>query len=283
MCSVRIYCGDSRGDGTGGWRRRVARLDGGRQPALVSISLWRWGGLRMRAGKEDEPVSEVLRGGVVARLRTYFLAGIIVAAPITLTLYIVWRVVDFFDTTVRDWLPTRYNPETYMPFSLPGIGLVLTIVGLIVIGWFAASYLGRRLMRVGDTLLHRMPVVRGLYGTLKQVFETLFGQSSRSFREVVLVEWPRREAWSVAFVTGSPPLAVGEAIGDELVSLFLPCTPNPTTGYFLMVPRRDVVPLALSVEDAMKLIISGGLVAPASPLHGPARHLGRDRELEPSA
>jgi uncharacterized membrane protein len=237
----------------------------------------------MRHGKHGEPGGEARRSGIGVRLRTYFLAGIIVAAPVTLTLYIVWRVIDFFDTTVRDSLPTRYNPETYLPFSLPGIGLLVTIGGLIVIGWFAASYLGRILMRASENLLHRMPVVRGLYGTLKQVFETLFGQSSRSFREVVLVEWPRRDAWSVAFVTGTPPLAVRDALDADLISLFLPCTPNPTTGYFLMVPRRDVVPIALSVEDAMKLIISGGLVAsPRPPAATPVPASTPGRTLEPA-
>lgn len=235
----------------------------------------------MWPGKEADAPEETQRRGVVGRLRTYFLAGVIVAAPITLTLYIVWRVVDFFDTTVRDSLPTRYNPDTYLPFSLPGIGLVLTICGLMLIGWFAASYLGRTMMRISEVVLHRMPVVRGLYGTLKQLFETVFGQSSRSFREVVLVEWPRREAWSVAFVTGSVPSAVRRAIDDDLVSLFLPCTPNPTTGYYLMVPRRDLVALEISVEDAMKLIISGGLVVPPAPA-APAGRPEHDRKLEPT-
>jgi uncharacterized membrane protein len=202
---------------------------------------------------------------VLARLRTYLLAGVIVTAPISITLLIVWRVVDYFDSQVAGLLPERYNPERILPFSLPGIGLILMIGALILIGWFTASYLGRAMVRLGEWVVHRMPVVRSLYGALKQVFETLLSQSSRSFREVVLVEWPRPGIWSVAFVTGSPPGAVRDAVGDELVSLFLPCTPNPTTGYFMMVPRRELRPINLPVEDAMKLIVSGGLVAPAEP------------------
>jgi uncharacterized membrane protein len=217
-------------------------------------------------GSRDGRGSHVgLRPGLGGRLRAYLFAGIIVVAPISITLFITWRVVDYFDTRVESLLPERYNPERFLPFSLPGIGLLLTIAALILIGWFTASYVGHALMRLGERLLRRMPVVRSLYGTLKQIFETVFSQSSRSFREVVLVEWPRKGTWSVAFVTGSAPSAISHAVGDDLVSLFLPCTPNPTTGYFLMVARREVMPLGLSVEDAMKLIISGGLAGPAEP------------------
>jgi uncharacterized membrane protein len=219
--------------------------------------------------------------GLLGRLRTYLLAGIIVTAPISITILIVWRVVDYFDTQVAGLLPDRYNPERILPFTLPGIGLLLMLGALMLIGWFTASYLGRAMVRLGEWVVHRMPVVRSLYGTLKQVFETLLSQSSRSFREVVLVEWPRPGIWSVAFVTGVPPGAVRHAVDDELVSLFLPCTPNPTTGYFMMVPRRDLRPIDLSVEDAMKLIVSGGLVAPTEPGRAvPAPTRGR--ELQPT-
>lgn len=199
---------------------------------------------------------------VLARLRTYLLAGIIVTAPISITLLIVWRVVDYFDSQVAGLLPAQLNPERLLPFTLPGIGLLLMLAVLILIGWLTATYLGRAMVRLGEWVVRRMPVVRTLYGTLKQIFETVLAQSSRSFREVVAVEWPRRGVWSVAFVTGPAPGAVTRAVDDEVVSLFLPCTPNPTTGYFLMVPRRDVLHLDLTVEEAMKLIISGGLVAP---------------------
>lgn len=211
----------------------------------------------------------------MARLRAYLFAGIIVVAPISITLFITWRVVDYFDTRVESLIPDRYNPERFLPFTLPGIGLLLTVATLILIGWFTASYVGHALMRLGERVLRRMPIVRSLYGTLKQIFETVFAQSSRSFREVVLVEWPRKGAWSVAFVTGSAPGVVSRSVGDDLVSLFLPCTPNPTTGYFVMIARREVMPIALSVEEAMKLIISGGLAAPPEPPGlppAPARH-----------
>lgn len=202
------------------------------------------------------------RALLLAKLRNYLLAGVIVTAPISITFYIVWLVVDYFDTRVAGLIPAHYNPERLLPFSLPGIGLLLTLATLVLIGWFTASYLGRALMASGELVLDRMPIVRSLYGMLKQLFQTVLAQSSRSFREVVLVEWPRRGAWSVAFVTGPAPEVARQAVDDDLVSLFLPCTPNPTTGYYLMVARREVIVLDITVEAAMKLIVSGGLVAP---------------------
>lgn len=197
-----------------------------------------------------------------ARLRAYLLAGIIVTAPISITILIVWQIVNYVDNWSAAIIPARYNPGTYLPFSIPGLGFVIMIGLLILIGWFAAGMVGRTIMRVGERILHRMPVIRSIYGTLKQIFETVLANSSRSFREVVLVEWPRRDMWVLAFVTGTAQGEIRDIVGDDAVSLFMPSTPNPTTGFYMAVPRRDVVPLAMSVEDAMKLIISGGIVTP---------------------
>lgn len=204
----------------------------------------------------------------VVGLRGYLLAGIIVTAPISITLWLVWQVVGYMDRTAAAILPARYNPETYLPFSVPGLGLLVILGLLTAIGWFAAGFLGRALMRAGEQLVARTPVVRSVYGTLKQIFEAVLTSSSRSFREVVLVEWPRRGVWSIAFVTGSSQweLAVG---GDDMVSVFLPCTPNPTTGYLMFVARAELVPLAMTVEEGMRMVVSGGIVAmplrPAAP------------------
>lgn len=228
----------------------------------------------MTSRDDDAPGSRSggQRASLLSKLRNYLLAGIIVTAPISITFYIVWQVVDYFDTWVAGLIPDRYNPERYLPFSVPGIGLLLTLVALMVIGWFTASYLGRALMASSELVLDRMPIVRSLYGMLKQLFQTVLAQSSRSFREVVAVEWPRAGIWSVAFVTGPAPQVARRSIDDELVSLFLPCTPNPTTGYYLMVSRRELVSLDISVEAAMKLIVSGGLVVPPDmPASAPPR------------
>lgn len=204
----------------------------------------------------------------VVGLRGYLLAGIIVTAPIGITLWLVWQVVGYMDRTAAAILPARYNPETYLPFSVPGLGLLVILGLLTAIGWFAAGFLGRALMRAGEQLVARTPVVRSVYGTLKQIFETVLTSSSRSFREVVLVEWPRRGVWSIAFVTGSSQWELPEG-GDDMVSIFLPCTPNPTTGYLMFVARAELVPLAMTVEEGMRMVISGGIVAmplrPAAP------------------
>jgi uncharacterized membrane protein len=227
-----------------------------------------------RAAGRDEP-RRPARHRLGARLRAYLLAGIIVTAPISITILIVWQIVGYVDNWSAAIIPARYNPGTYLPFSIPGLGFVIMIGLLILIGWFAAGMVGRTVMRAGERILHRMPVIRSIYGTLKQIFETVLANSSRSFREVVLVEWPRRDMWVLAFVTGSAQGEIQDVVGDDAISLFMPSTPNPTTGFYMVVPRRDVVPLTMSIEDAMKLIISGGIVTPsakARPPAGRARH-----------
>jgi uncharacterized membrane protein len=201
-----------------------------------------------------------------ARLRAYFLAGVIVTAPIGITVLLIWQFITFLDTQVGSLLPDRYNPESYLPFSVPGLGLLITIAFLTLVGFLAAGLAGRTLVRIGERLLSRMPVVRSVYGTLKQIFETVLTQSSRSFREVVLVEYPRRGLGAIGFVTGPTQGEVQVRSGEELVNVFLPTTPNPTSGFLLFVPRRDLVHLDMTIEEAMKLVISGGIVTPPSQL-----------------
>ena len=204
-------------------------------------------------------------GGLLARLRNYLLAGIIVTAPVSITFFIIWQIVDFFDEWASALIPAPYNPERYLPFSLPGLGFLIMLGLLTLIGWFTAGYIGRTLMRMGERVLHRMPVVRSIYGTLKQIFETILAQSSRSFREVVLIEYPRRGLWAIAFVTGPTRGEIQDMSDEELINVFLPTTPNPTSGFLLFVPKRDVVHLSMSIEEGMKLVISGGIVTPPAP------------------
>ncbi len=204
-------------------------------------------------------------GAFLARLRNYLLAGIIVTAPISITFFIIWQVLALFDDWAGALIPERYNPETYLPVSLPGLGFLLMLGLLTLIGWFTAGYVGRTLMRTGERVLQRMPVVRSIYGTLKQIFETVLAQSSRSFREVVLIEYPRRGIWAIAFVTGPTRGEIQEMSDEELVNVFLPTTPNPTSGFLLFVPKRELVHLSMSIEEGMKLVISGGIVTPPRP------------------
>jgi len=196
------------------------------------------------------------------RLRTYFLTGIVVAAPIGITVWLAWQFIAFVDGQVRPLLPAKYNPESYVPFALPGVGLVVSIIALTLIGALAANFLGKALMRFGERIVDRMPVIRALYGALKQIFETVLAQSSESFREVVMVEYPRKDVWALAFVTSQTEGEIQNLTEEEMVNIFLPTTPNPTSGFLLFVPRRDLVPLTMSVEDGIKLVISGGIITP---------------------
>jgi uncharacterized membrane protein len=207
------------------------------------------------------------RISLAARLRAYFLAGVIVTAPIGITVLLVWQFITFLDSHVASLIPERYNPETYLPFSVPGLGLLVTIAFLTLVGFLAAGLAGRTLVRIGERLLSRMPIVRSVYGTLKQIFETVLAQSSRSFREVVLVEYPRRGIGAIAFVTGSSRDETSASPEEELVHVFLPTTPNPTSGFLLFVPRRELVHLDMTVEEGMKLVISGGIVGPRVEFH----------------
>jgi uncharacterized membrane protein len=201
---------------------------------------------------------------LIGRLRAYFLTGVIVTAPITITIFLVWQFLTFLDTHVAGLLPARYNPETYLPFSLPGLGLLLMLAFLTLVGMLTAGLAGRTLVRLGERLLSRMPIVRSVYGTLKQIFETVLAQKSRSFREVVLVEYPRRGVGAIGFVTGPTRGEVQARSQEEMVNVFLPTTPNPTSGFLLFVPRRDLIHLDMTVEEGMKMVISGGIVGPAA-------------------
>ncbi len=196
-------------------------------------------------------------------IRTYFIAGILVTGPIALTLYLAWSFVRTVDSAVSAVLPAEYNPETYLPFYVPGIGLIVLVVGLTLIGALTAGYLGRVLVRASERLLARMPVVRGLYSATKQIFETVLSKQSTMFREVVLVEWPRRDMWTVAFVTVPPEGELKDLNPPDSIGVYVPTTPNPTSGYLIYVPRKDVRPLGMTVEEGIKLVVSGGIVAPA--------------------
>ncbi|CCQ73771.1 DUF502 domain-containing protein [Magnetospira sp. QH-2] len=196
------------------------------------------------------------------RLRAYLLAGILVTAPISITVYLAYLFINFVDERVGTLIPDKYNPETYLPFGLPGLGLIVIVVVLIFIGAFTAGVVGRLFLKFSENLLARMPVVRTIYGATKQILETVLAQSSQAFREAVLVEYPRRGIWAVAFITGRTEGEVQNLTEEECVNIFLPTTPNPTSGFLLFVPKTDLIPLNMSVEEAIKMVISGGIVTP---------------------
>jgi uncharacterized membrane protein len=203
-----------------------------------------------------------------ARLRNYFLTGLIIAGPLALTASILWWAVNLIDGWVKPLVPTDYWPDTYLPFRLPGFGLIFAFIGLTLLGFLTANLVGRTLIEFGETILERMPVVRGLYKGIKQVFETVFSQSGTTFRKVGLVQFPAPGMWSIVFIAAPAPAQVAEPFptsqtdDDEMIGVFLPCTPNPTTGFFFYLPRRDVREIAMSVDDAAKLVMSAGLISP---------------------
>jgi uncharacterized membrane protein len=201
--------------------------------------------------------------GLVSRIRTYFLTGLIVAGPVAVTLWLIWWFVTWVDNLVRPFIPVVYRPETYLPVNIPGLGLIIVFIALTLLGFLTANLIGRKLVDFGESLLSRMPIVRPIYRTAKQIFETLFSKTDSSFRRVGLVEFPSPGMWSLVFMTQSPSAEISDRLpATEHVSAFMPCTPNPTTGFFFYVPRRDVIDLDISVEQAMTLIMSAGMVQP---------------------
>jgi len=214
--------------------------------------------------KLTEPEEPPHHSGSGTRLRNYFLTGLIIVGPISITVYIVWGFINFVDAWIKPLIPAAYNPETYLPFALPGAGLLFAIIGIVVIGALTANLFGRSLVGFGESIVDRMPVVRNVYNALKQIFETVLSQSSSSFKNVGLIEYPRKGLYCIVFIATD---SSGEILdkwpaSTEPISVFLPTTPNPTSGFLLFVPRRDIIILDMSVEEGAKLVISAGLVTP---------------------
>src|ERR1700693_1037434 len=204
--------------------------------------------------------------GIVARFRNYFLTGLVVAGPIAITFYLTWWFVTWVDGLVRAFGPLAYRPETYLPFVLPGSGLIVAVVALTLLGFLTANLIGRTLVDLGERLLGRMPVVRAIYRGLKQVFETLFSGQGSSFRRVGLVEFPAPGMWSIVLISQAPSVEIANNLPgqEEHISVFLPCAPNPTTGFFFYVPKSKIIEIDMSAEDAATLIMSAGVVQPGS-------------------
>ncbi|MGA2895166.1 MAG: DUF502 domain-containing protein [Xanthobacteraceae bacterium] len=230
---------------------------------------------------------------MMGRIRNYFLTGLVVAGPGAVTLWLIWWFVTTVDALVRPLFPIAYRPETYLPVNIPGLGLIIVFLALTLLGFLTANLLGRKLVDFGESLLNLMPIVRPIYRTTKQIFQTLFSKSESSFRGVGLVEFPSPGMWSLVFLTQPPVGQISARLPPaEHVSAFMPCTPNPTTGFFFYVPQRDIIELDISVEQAMTVIMSAGIVQPGgdAPSQGrlaalaeTARAAQAARKTEPSA
>jgi len=200
----------------------------------------------------------------LAGLRNNFFTGLVVVAPIGMTLWLVWAVTGKIDGMVLPFIPETFNPKSYIGIDLRGIGVIIFLIFTVIIGWMTKGIMGKSLLNLGEDLVDRMPVVRSVYNGLKQLAETVFAQSETSFDKVCLVEYPRKGIWAVAFISTTTKGEVNQKIpvNEQMISVFLPTTPNPTSGFLLFVPQSDLIELDMSVGDAMKLVISAGLVYP---------------------
>ena len=206
----------------------------------------------------------VRRAGLVARLRASFLTGLVVIAPVALTVWLIWTVIGWIDGVVLPLVPARFQPEQYFGINLRGVGVVIFLLFTIIVGWIAKGLIGRSMIRFGEGLVDRTPVVRSIYSGIKQIAETVFAQSERSFEKACLIEYPRRGIWAIGFISTPAKGEIANTIATSggLQSVFLPTTPNPTSGFLLYVPLEDIKVLDMSVEEAAKLVISAGLVYP---------------------
>lgn len=216
--------------------------------------------------KKQEPGTEKTHyvSHLFVRLRNYFLTGLVIIGPLVITSYLAWAVFVWVDSWIKPFIDDYYIPGTEYSLALPGLGVVFSVVLLTFIGLLTANFAGRALVSFGERIVGRMPLVRNIYSGLKQIFETVLSDNGKSFSTVGIIEYPRKGLWAIIFISSPAKgeVATKLGIGDDFVSVFLPTTPNPTSGYLLFVKRRDIIELEMSVEDAAKLVISAGLVAP---------------------
>ncbi len=202
----------------------------------------------------------------MAALRKWVLAGLLVIVPVAITVWVLEWIVSTLDKTLLI-LPADWQPDKLLGFHLPGLGVLLALTILLVVGGTASNFFGRKLVNWWHALLHRIPVVRSIYSGVKQVSDTLFSENGNAFRKAVLVQWPREGAWTIAFVTGVPGGDTANHLQGDYLSVYVPTTPNPTGGYFVMLRKSDCVELKMSVDDALKYIVSMGVVVPGGPVN----------------
>lgn len=197
-----------------------------------------------------------------AKLRAYFFTGILVTAPVMITFYVAYKVIMFTDMSVNRLLPPQFKPDNFLPFTIPGLGIIILVAVLILIGMFAAGFLGKFFLRLGEWILYKMPFISSIYSVLKQIFETFLSNKSNAFKRVVLLEYPRKGIWILGFVSTDTDGEVKSLLKEEMINVFIPTTPNPTSGFLIFVPKSDTIPLKMSVEAGIKFVISGGIVSP---------------------
>lgn len=218
-------------------------------------------------------------GRIVKRLRNYFLTGLVIAAPISITIYLTWSLIKWIDGWVKPVIPREYSPDSYLPFSVPGFGVLVAVIALTLLGFLTANFVGRTLVGLGESLVGRTPLVRNLYGALKQLFETVLSSKGKSFHKTALMEFPYKGVYAIVFIATETRGEIRHRIGqdgEEWVTVFLPPSPAPTAGFMLFVKRSELIELDMTVEEAAKVVLSAGLVTPdydPARLHSPPPHL----------
>lgn len=232
-------------------------------------------------GHEPQPAAAPAprRSHLMARLRLYFLTGLVIAAPLVLTITITWWIIQWIDNIVTPFIPPIYRPDRYSVW-IPGFGVVVALIFITLLGFLTGNYVGNRLVTLGEGIVGRMPIVRSLYRGLKQIFETFVSTRAKAFQTVGLIEYPRKGLWAIVFIAGDARGELEHRL-NETVAVFLPTTPNPTSGFLLYVKRSDIQVLDMSLEDAAKLVISGGLVTPE--FKSPSRSRKVEKFNPPSA
>ena len=201
---------------------------------------------------------------MMARLRRYILTGVLVWVPLAVTIFVFQLIIGYADGLLL-LLPDAWQPKALLGFNLPGLGVIVVLLILFLTGFLASNYLGRILLGLGNEFLEHIPVVRSVYSAVKQISDTMFTNKGKSFRKVVMIRYPQKDTWSLAFQTSESLGEVNTKMPGHMVSVFVPTTPNPTSGFLLMVPQKDMIELEMSVDDALKMIISLGVIVPPSP------------------
>ena len=197
---------------------------------------------------------------MLAKIKNYFLTGVLVSAPVFITFWIVFSLVKFFDQLITPLIPFYINPNYYLPRDVPGLGLIILVALLVFIGFITASFFGSLILKKTESLISKIPFIKIFYKTIKQIIETIFKNNSQAFRDVVLLEYPRKGLWVLGFTTGEVKGAVGKKIKSPCINVFVPTTPNPTSGFLLMVPKSQLKYLNTKVDDAVKTIVSAGII-----------------------
>jgi uncharacterized membrane protein len=195
-------------------------------------------------------------------LKRYLVAGLLVWVPVVITLWVLTAIVTTMDSWLRALVPAEWLPPAWAGYEIPGVGLVVTLAALVLTGVVASNFVGRHFVEFWESMLSRIPVVKTVYNGVKQVSDTLFSPGGQAFRKALLVQYPRQGSWTIAFLTGQPGGEVANHLEGDFVSVYVPTTPNPTSGFFLMMPRADVIELRMSVDEALKYVISMGVVSP---------------------